>query len=254
MLPGGTPSARAAVGATAPRKASGAGHATEAAMKAPFRDRLDAGRQLGAKLAHFAGTPGLLVLGLPRGGVVVAHEVARELRAPLDILVVRKLGVPCQEELAMGAIGPGGVCVLNDEVIDLLDIETDAIGVVRLREERELERRELLYRGNRPAPDLRGRTLIVVDDGIATGSSMQAAVLCLHQHDPGRVVVAAPVVSRDAVGPLQALQTEVVALITTDKLRSVGGWFEDFSATSDAEVCRLLGVPMTEPMAPESRR
>ena len=211
-------------------------------MKAQFIDRTSAGRLLAGQLQNYAGQPGVIVLALPRGGVPVAYEVARQLGAPLDVLVVRKLGVPCQEELAMGAIAPGGVCALNDELIDMLDIEVDAIASVRLHEQQELDRRERLYRENRPPLDVHDKVVIVVDDGIATGATMHAAIAFLHQQNAARVVVAAPVIARDTFRELQSIATEVVAVNTPDELGSVGLWYEDFSPTSDEEVRRLLGI------------
>lgn len=209
-------------------------------MKTLFCNRVEAGRLLVARLAGYAGQAGTVVCGLPRGGVVVAAEVARGLKAPLEVLVVRRLGLPCQPELAMGAIAPDGVCVLNDDVIDRLDIESDAIGAVHLNEQRELERREQLYRAGRPALALRSKTAIVVDDGSASGSTLHAAIVYLHRQDVGRLVVAAPVIAAGAWRKLRSLASEVVALSVPETLKSVGEWFEDFAPTSDEEVCRLL--------------
>lgn len=205
-----------------------------------FRNRRDAGRRLAARLQSYAAREGVVVLGLARGGVPVAAEVATSLGAPLDVLVVRKLGVPCQEELALGAIAPGGVCVLNDALIDSLGIESDAIGAVRLKEQRELERREELYRENRPPLLLRGKTVIVVDDGIATGATMHAAVIYLHQQNPARVVVAAPVIAPDTFRQLEASADDVVAVLVPSELMSVGQWYDDFAPTSDDDVRRVL--------------
>jgi len=205
-----------------------------------FINRIEAGQLLAERLQNYAGRLGVVVLGLPRGGVPVAGEIARSLGAPLDVIVVRKLGVPCQEELAMGAIAPGGVCVLNDGLIESLGIEGDSIGAVRLKEERELQRREKLYRGHRPPLALRGKIAILVDDGIATGSTMHAAVIFVHQQDPARVVVAAPVIAPDTFRDLTASVDEVVAVIVPKELLSVGQWYDDFSATSDEEVRRVL--------------
>lgn len=211
-------------------------------MARRFINRIEAGQMLAERLQNYAGREGVVVLGLPRGGVPVAAEIARSLGAPLDVIVVRKLGVPCQEELAMGAIAPGGVCVLNDELIDSLGIESDSIGAVRLKEQRELERREKLYRGHRPALSLQGKIAIVVDDGIATGSTMHAAVVFLHQQRPARVVVAAPVIAPDTYRALTTSVDEVVAVIVPKELFSVGEWYDDFSATSDDEVRRVLAA------------
>jgi putative phosphoribosyl transferase len=211
-------------------------------MKQRFLNRTDAGRLLATRLLKYAAQPNVVVLGLPPGGVPVAHEVARSLDAPLDALVVRKLNVPCQEELPMGAIAPGGVCVLNDKLIDRLDIEVDAIGAVRLRQEQELEQHEQLYRGDRPPPDVRGKTVIVIDDGIATGWTMHAATVFLLQRNAARVIVAAPVVTRNALRELQSIAAEVVAIIVSEDSQGLGEWFEDFSPITDDEVRRLLGL------------
>lgn len=212
----------------------------ETALALRFKDRIAAGQALAERLRIYAGREGVVVLGLARGGVPVAGEVARRLGAPLDVIVVRKLGVPCQEELAMGAIAPGGVCVLNDELIEALGIESDSIGVVRLKEQRELERREALYRGERPPLPLSGKIAIVVDDGIATGATMHAAVIFLHQQNPARLIVAAPVIAPDTFRTLAAAGDDVIAVIVPKELLSVGEWYDDFSATSDEEVRRVL--------------
>jgi len=172
--------------------------------------------------------------------VPVASEVARQLGAALDVLVVRKLGVPCQEELAMGAIAPDGVCVLNDDLIDRLGIESDAIGAVRLQQEKELQRREQLYRGKRARAEVRGQTIIVIDDGIATGATMHAAVAYLRRQHPFKIVVAAGVIAPDTFRKLQEWADEVVAVMVPDELHSVGEWFRDFAQTTDEEVRRLL--------------
>jgi len=215
-------------------------------MKTLFHNRVEAGRLLVARLAGYTGQAGVVVCGLPRGGVAVAAEVARGLGAPLEVLVVRKLGLPCQPELGMGAIAPDGVCVLNDDVIDRLDIESDAIGAVHLNEQRELERRERLYRGGRPALTLRSKTVIVVDDGSVTGSTLHAAIVYLHRQDVGRLVVAAPVIAAGAWRKLRSLASEVVALSVPDNLNSVGECFEEFTPTSDEEIYRLLAESTTQ--------
>lgn len=214
-------------------------------MKTLFRNRVEAGRLLVARLAGYAGQEGAVVCGLPRGGVVVAAEVARGLKAPLEVLVVRRLGVPCQPDVAMGAIAPDGVCVLNDDVIDRLDIESDAIGAVHVNEQRELERRERLYRGGRPALPLRSKTAIVVDDGSATGSTLHAAIVYLHRQDVGRLVVATPVIAAGAWRKLRSLASEVVALSVPEQLSNAGEAFEEFAPASDEEVCRLLAENTT---------
>lgn len=205
-----------------------------------FQDRADAGRVLATKLAAFADRPDVLVLGLPRGGVPVAYEVARALRAPLDVFLVRKLGVPGQPELAMGAIASGGVRVLHDNVLKALSITEQEIDAVTAEEAEELDRRERLYRGGRPPLDVRGRTVILVDDGLATGSSMRAAVEALRRMNPLRIVVAVPVGSPDTCGALLEEADEVVCAETPDPFYAVGIWYDDFSQTTDEEVRELL--------------
>ena len=167
-----------------------------------FRDRREAGRRLAERLTAYANRPDVLVLALPRGGVPVAYEVARALGAPLDVFVVRKLGVPGYEELAMGAVATGGVCVLNHQLVERLGIPEQVINAVAARERQELARRERLYRGGRPPPDVRGRTVILVDDGLATGATMHAALEALRQQNPARIVVAVPVASPDDFAPV----------------------------------------------------
>ncbi len=205
-----------------------------------FRDRREAGQVLAQRLSNYSQRPGIVVLALPRGGVPVGHEVARALQAPLDVFVVRKLGVPGQEELAMGAIASGGVRVLNGNVVEGLGISDAAIESVATRELRELERRENLYRGERPAPEIQGRVLILVDDGIATGSTMRAAVMALRQLEPARIVVAAPVVALSTARELRKEVDELVTVMTPASFTAVGQWYEDFSQTTDEEVRELL--------------
>jgi predicted phosphoribosyltransferase len=207
---------------------------------------------LAKSLAAYAGQPNLLVLALPRGGVPVAYEVAQALRAPLDVFVVRKLGVPGHEEYAMGAIASGGVRVLNDDIVDGLDIPDAAIEAVVRSEQRELERREQLYRGSRAPPELRGRTLILVDDGLATGSTMKAAVEAVRTHAPARVVVAVPVGAPDTCRELASMADEVVCARTPRHFAAVGEWYVDFSQTSDEEVRELLHDAARR--VPEARR
>jgi putative phosphoribosyl transferase len=202
-----------------------------------FRDRRDAGRKLGEAMRT---RPGVVVLGLPRGGIPVAYEVARALQAPLDVFLVRKLGVPGHEELAMGAIASGGIQVLNDEVVAALHIAPDTIAAVRRAEEQELLRREREYRGGRPPPDVRGRTVILVDDGLATGSTMRAATTAVRQLGPARVVVAVPVGAPATCEALRAEADEVVCLQTPSSFHAVGEFYEDFSQTGDDEVKALL--------------
>jgi predicted phosphoribosyltransferase len=205
-----------------------------------FRDRSEAGRLLAARLAPYADRPDILVLALPRGGVPVGHEVARALHVPMDVFIVRKLGVPGHEELAMGAVATGGVRVLNDQVVAGLSIPGYVIDAVAKWEQQELERRERLYRGNRPPPDVRGKTVILVDDGLATGSTMLAAARALRQQGPSKIVVAVPVASRDTCELLKEEVDEVVCAATPEPFYAVGLWYQDFSQTSDEEVRELL--------------
>ena len=210
-------------------------------MPTRFGDRREAGRLLAAKLAAtYANRPDVLVLALPRGGVPVAYEVARTLRAPLDVFLVRKLGVPGHEELAMGAIASGGVRVLNHDIVGALRIPDELIDAVTTREQAELARRERLYRGDRPPPDVRGRTVVLVDDGLATGATMLAAVQALRQQHPARVVVAVPVAPPETCEQLRTEVDEVVCAFTPEPFRAVGLWYEDFTPTTDAEVRDLL--------------
>lgn len=206
-----------------------------------FRDRADAGRVLAAALGHLAGDPRLLVLGLQRGGVPVAYEVARALQAPFDVLLVRKLGVPSQPELAMGAIAGGGVRVLHQAVIDALAIPPAVVDAVAEREGAELARREKAYRDDRPMIEVAGRTVVVVDDGVATGSTMRAAVAALRAQGAGRIVVAVPVGARETCEELARLADEVVCPRTPASFHAVGQWYDDFRQTTDDEIRALLG-------------
>jgi predicted phosphoribosyltransferase len=205
-----------------------------------FRDRSDAGQQLAQKLTAYAHRPDVLVLALPRGGVPIGFEIAQALEAPLDVFVVRKLGVPGHEELAMGAIASGGIRVINDGVVRSLRIPNAKIDEAAAREQRELERRERAYRGDRPPPTVRGRTVILVDDGLATGSTMRAAVQALRQQAPRRIVVAVPVAAPDTCEEFRAKVDEVVCAATPEPFLAVGAWYDDFSQTSDEEVHELL--------------
>jgi predicted phosphoribosyltransferase len=205
-----------------------------------FRDRHEAGRRLADKLSAYAKRPDVLVLALPRGGVPVAYEVARALQAPLDVFLVRKLGVPGYEELAMGAVATGGVRVLNDEIVNGLRIPDYVVDAVTVWEQQELARREQLYRGDRPAPDVRGRTVILVDDGLATGATMHAAIAALRRQQPARIVVAVPTAPPEMCEALRAEVDDVICAITPQPFRSVGLWYEDFSPTTDEEVRELL--------------
>jgi len=208
-------------------------------MSLVFQDRREAGRQLAARLNSYTGDQSVLVLGLPRGGVPVAYEVARALHAPLDVFVVRKLGVPGHRELAMGAIASGGVRVLNPDVIDGLRIPPAAVEAVAATELMELERQQRAYRGDAPLADMAGRTVIVVDDGLATGSTMRAAVRALRLSGPKRIVIAVPVAARDTALSLRE-EADIVCLNMPAEFHAVSNWYEDFSQTSDEEVRSLL--------------
>ena len=205
-----------------------------------FHDRFDAGRKLAGLLADYADRQDVVVLGLPRGGVPVAFEVARTLHAPLDVFLVRKLGVPGYEELAMGAIASGGVRVLNQEVVQTLNISEEQLAAIAAAEQEELDRRARLYRGDRPPPDVKGRTAILIDDGLATGATMRAAVTALRQLGPGRIVVAVPVAAPETCAELRAEVDDIVCLSTPEPFQAVGLWYDYFSQTSDEEVHDLL--------------
>jgi len=207
---------------------------------APFKDRRSAGRKLAEKLKDYAGRPEVVVLALPRGGVPVGYEVAQALGAPLDVFLVRKLGVPGHEELAMGAIATGGVRVLNEDVVRALSPPQDIIDEVTAAEQRELARREQLYRGARPAPDVRGKTVILVDDGLATGSTMRAAAEALRREGAARIVAAVPVGARLVCEQVQSCVDEMLCAITPEPFFAVGLWYQDFSPTTDGEVGSLL--------------
>jgi len=207
-----------------------------------FRDRREAGKLLAARLVEYAHRPDVIVLALPRGGVPVAYEIAEAIGAPLDVFLVRKLGVPWHEELAMGAIASGGVSVLNEDVIRYLEIPDETIKAVIERERRELERRERLYRGERPAPDLFGRTIILVDDGLATGSTMRAAVTAVRKHQPTQIVVAVPVAASATCESFNDVTDGVICVceMAPDPFYAVGLWYDDFSQTTDEEARELL--------------
>lgn len=204
-----------------------------------FEDRSDAGRQLAAKLGAYAGGD-TRVLALPRGGVPVGYEVARALHAPLDVFVVRKIGAPGREELAIGAIASGGVRVLNEDTIELLGVPAEAVADITAREMLELQRREDAYRGGLPAHDVRDRTVILVDDGLATGASMHAAILALRRRAPKSIVVAVPVAPPDTCAALEPSVDDLVVIAMPQPFRGVGAWYADFSQISDDEVRRLL--------------
>lgn len=205
-----------------------------------FRDRREAGQVLAAQLQAYANRPDVVVLALPRGGVPVGYEVAQALRAPLDIFLVRKLGVPGHEELAMGALAAGGVRVLNDDVVRYLRISDATIDAVAEGEQRELERRERTYRDGRPPLDVRGRTVILVDDGLATGSTMRAATLALRPQRPAAIVVAVPVAAETTCAQFRNEVDDVVCVSTPEPFRAVGLWYVDFTQTTDGEVHDLL--------------
>lgn len=214
-----------------------------------FQNRTEAGQELARQLMHYANRPDVLVLGLPRGGVPVAAVVARALHAPLDTILVRKLGVPGQEELALGAVASGGSLVLNEAVVQGLDIPEQVIEAIIAREQQELARRERLYRGGRPGFEIGGRVIILVDDGLATGASMRAAIAALRQQQPARIVMAVPVAPPPVYQELRGEADEAVCLLTPEPFLGVGRWYEDFSATTDEEVRGLLERPPQIPTA-----
>jgi predicted phosphoribosyltransferase len=205
-----------------------------------FRDRSDAGRQLGERLRQepLNGTP--IVLGLPRGGVPVAYEVAAVLGAPLDVLIVRKLGAPFNPELAVGAIAYGGIVVYNEDVLDMLHLTADSMQTIRVAEQKELARRERVYRGERPPPEIGGKCVILVDDGVATGATMEAAVRATRGLAPREIIVAVPTSARDSLARLEAVADRVVVIETPDPYFGVGAWYQDFSQLTDDEVLGYL--------------
>jgi putative phosphoribosyl transferase len=208
-----------------------------------FRNRSEAGQVLSRALEHYKNRTDVLVLGLPRGGVPVAYEVANALKAPLDVFIVRKLGVPGQEELAMGAIASGGIRSLNASLIQHLKIPPAVIEAATTREVSELKRRELLYRGERPAPNMSDRTIIFVDDGLATVSTMRAAIAALRRQNPARIVVAVPTAAAETCETLKLEADEVVCAVTPEPFYAVGQWYENFDQTSDQEVTDLIQRP-----------
>lgn len=209
-------------------------------MPARYHDRRHAGRRLATELAAYANQPGAIVLALPRGGVPVGYEVATALGLPLDVFVVRKLGVPWHEELAMGALASGGVRVLDEQLIRAAHVSDEDVERITAAERVELERRERLYRGARPFPELRGRTAILVDDGLATGSTMRAGVAALRRKGPARIVVAVPVAAAETCAAFRDIADDTVCAETPEPFVAVGLWYEDFSQTTDEEVHDLL--------------
>ncbi len=214
--------------------------------RALFRDRRDAGRRLASQLAHLRGARGLLVLALPRGGVPVGFEVARALGAPLEVLLVRKLGVPGRSEVAMGAIASGGLRVIDAELVERLGISRGEIAAVEAHERRELERRERSYREGRPPPGIAGRTVVLVDDGVATGSTMKAAIGALREERPAAIVVAVPVAPTSTLRELEALADATVCVAAPEPFYAVGAFYVDFEATSDEEVRSLLDLASSD--------
>jgi predicted phosphoribosyltransferase len=211
----------------------------------PFSDRRDAGRRLAEKLREYAGRNDVIVLALPRGGVPVGFEVARALGAPLDVFVVRKLGLPWHEELAIGALASGGVRVLDLDLIRVTGVSDEDLELITAAEKVELERRERLYRGDNPFPDLTGKTVLLVDDGLATGSTMRAAAVALRQEGPARVIVAVPVASPETCESLREVADDVVCAETPEPFRAVSLWYDDFSQTTDDEVHELIAKTIT---------
>ena len=209
-------------------------------MVSRFRNRRDAGRRLAAELRTYANRSDVIVLALPRGGVPVGYEVATALDVPLDVFVVRKLGLPWHEELAMGALASGGVRILDDDLIRVARVSTEDIERVTAAEQVELERRERRYRGDRPFPDLTGKTVLLVDDGLATGSTMRVAVAALRQEVPRRIVVAVPVAAPATCDAFRDIADDIVCAVTPEPFRAVGLWYDDFSQTTDEEVHELL--------------
>jgi predicted phosphoribosyltransferase len=205
-----------------------------------FRDRREAGRILAQKLSAYANRSDVTIFALPRGGVPVAYEVALALNAPLDIYIVRKLGLPGREELAIGAVASGGVRVLNEDIIYALGIPDELINVVAQRELQEVERREHEYRGDRPAPDVHDRTVILIDDGLATGASMRAAVVGLRSRHPARIVIAVPTAAPETCNAFYFKVDEIVCAMTPEPFYGVGRWYKNFSQTTDEEVRMLL--------------
>jgi predicted phosphoribosyltransferase len=218
-------------------------------MTVLLQNRTEAGQLLAVRLATYANCPDVLVLALPRGGVPVAFEIARKLHLPLDVCLVRKLGVPRHKELAMGAIAAKDTIFINRDVVDWLHIPQEVIEQVAAQEKEELERRDRAYRGNRPFPELRDRIVILVDDGIATGATIRAAIATLRQQQPKEIIVAVPVVAPSVYQELKAEVDKVICLKKPEPLHSISLWYEDFSQTTDEEVRDLLAQAERELMA-----
>lgn len=218
-----------------------------------FKNRKEAGERLTHDLKQYANQPDVIVLGLPRGGVPVAYEVARGLNAPLDVWLVRKLGTPSQEELAMGAIACGGTRIVNTDLVRSLNVSEQAINQVAAKEQRELERRKTAYRGDRPPLELRDRTVILVDDGLATGASMQAAAMALRQHNPQQIIAAVPVAAPETCHNFQAKVDKMVCSETPHPFYAVGLWYEEFDQTTDQEVRDLLEQSTSQQPAGSTR-
>ena len=211
-------------------------------MLGRYHNRVEAGRRLATALAEYGDLPDVLVLALPRGGVPIGAEVARALHAPLDVFIVRKLGVPSHPELAMGAIASGGVRIIDHSMMEQFGVTEAELAAVAAAEAQELERRERLYREGRPTPDVAGRTVILVDDGLATGATMKAATTALRAQQPGRLVVAVPIAAPETCAAMRELVDEIVCAATPEPFLAVGMWYEDFSETSDEQVRELLAM------------
>ncbi|GFE70124.1 phosphoribosyltransferase [Chroococcus sp. FPU101] len=211
-------------------------------MKFLLKNRKEAGQLLGSKLIKYANSSNSLILALPRGGVPVAFQIAQKLNLPLDICLVRKLGVPQRQELAMGAISTNNVMVINQSVVASMEISEEAISKVVQSEKQELQRRELLYKGHRPALVIKDQTIILVDDGAATGATLQAAIGAIKQQCPKVIIVAIPIISEEAIKTLQSAVDQLVYLFSPSPLQSISLWYENFEQTTDQEVCELLNL------------
>ncbi len=211
-------------------------------MNEQLANRKEAGVLLASKLTHYANSQDVLVLGLPRGGVPVAFEIAKALNLPLDIFLVRKLGAPRRKELAIGAIAMGGIIVMNQDILEWLKIKQSAIESIIHHEKQELQRRDRAYRGNRPFPEIENRTIIIVDDGIATGATLRVAITALKQQNPKSIVIAIPVAPPSILREFQDLVNEIICLKQPKSLSSISLWYQDFSQTTDEEVCQLLNI------------